>query len=625
MKKFTPDIFYIFFFICNIFNSYILTYGLIHPNISNYSFNFSTLIFSLIGNLGMTLLFYSLAITIFPTTKGRIIFLIIISFIFTLLCLGLAIYANIFSTFFSFTQLTSFNNPKQGSFFAYYAKYALSMINDWSQAVQLLPFFLLIIIAIFTDKDLEKIPSPVYKILLFTFSLIFLIAPIIKLNSDRKKTIYEYNLNALYGANNVGLYDYYLYDFYNYLTRDDYNLTEQEEQEIQSFLAYYEQPEYINPIDNKTYSVENEYTGKASGKNLLFIQLEAFNNFLINLKVDGIEITPNLNKLANNGKYLNNFYSSAGIGNTSDAEFSALTGLYGNGNDLTIFDYAGSNYETLAKDFKKKGYYTFSAHGNDGTFYHRNTEHLRTLGFDNHYDINAFRQNNEELPIIHSYLDDMYFLEHLIDFMPEEKFFGYAITVTSHSPYVPTSEIEKHNFEGLTNLANNYLDFCMYVDEAIGNFIQKLEDANKLDDTILVFYGDHTSSLFKKDIESIFKNTYDDVSYRRMMQSVPLIIYNTDLFSPEVNTNVHGTVDLYRSFANLFDLESKYHFGTDIFSNEPGFIYSPRNLDLMTNEGVILIPTNTANTNNPYKEAYIQAFTKYKRLNDLILKSRYFK
>lgn len=625
MNKLKPIYFYISYFLLNLANSYIVVFGIIHPNISSYSFDFNSFLFSLIGNIGVLSLFYVISIIIFNRTKHRINFLVGISIIFTLLSLGTAIFANIFSTFFTLTQLSSFNNPSQGSFFVYYAKYSLSMIMDFTQMIHLLIFILLIIISGFTDKKEIRYHSPLYKSMFLIISICFMFLPIVNLTSKVKDTIYSTNLNAQYGSTNLGLYDYYFYDAYKYYFRDN-SITLEEQVLIEKYISDSQNLTYTNFQDQKTYTINNEYTNLANNMNLIMIQLEAINTFLIDLEVDGIEITPNLNKLVDKSLYFNRFYSAAGIGNTSDSEFSSLTGLYGNGNELTIFDYSGKNYETLAKDFKKSGYQTFSTHGNIGEFYYRSSEHLNTLGFDTHYDLKYFNENYTNVPLIHSYLDDQFFFEKTVDLMPaDEKFFAFLIAVTSHTPYVPTEEIYAHNFKGLTKLASSYLDFVKHVDDGIPNLIAGLEEKGLLENSILVFFGDHTSSLFGPDMESILNQKIKPIDLRLMLQSTPLIIYNENLFEPAISDKVVSTVDFYRSFSNLFGLNSKYYFNNDIFTQEPGFVYSPRNLDLIYQETVIEYPSKRVHGDLSQVQQYIEYFEKLKIANDGILKSRYFK
>ena len=71
-----------------------------------------------------------------------------------------------------------------------------------------------------------------------------------------------------------------------------------------------------------------QYWQAAKGKNLIIVQMEAFQNFLIGLKIAGQEVTPNMNKLAKDHIYFSNFYQQVGQGNTSDAEFVVNTSFY---------------------------------------------------------------------------------------------------------------------------------------------------------------------------------------------------------------------------------------------------------------------------------------------------------
>src|SRR5690554_576625 len=619
MRKLNSFYFYLFYFILNIINAYILISGVFHPNLSGYSFHNDYFISSLAGNIGMLLLVFVIGIIFFRSTRARINFLTIFSVIFTILCVGLAIFTNIFSTFFKFSHLESFQNPSQSKYIMFYAVYALRMLVKFTQFIHLTPLFLLLFLRLFINKDYQTFYSPKTKVALLFLSLVLIITPNIKLNKEVEGTIYENSINGIYSATVTGVYNYLTYDLVDYLTTDEFD-ADMVDKAIEKFLQNYQLDSY-----------ENSYTRIAEDKNLLFIQLEAFNNFLIDLVViddngNEIEITPNLNKLAKTSLYYDNFYSSAGIGNTSDSEFSALTGLYGNGNDLTMYSYSGDNYETLAKDFNKIGYDTFSFHGNVGDFYHRNELHITTLGFEKHYDLEYFQAKDAGAPLIHGYLDDQYFFRDIPNILKtKDKFFGYAIAVTSHSPYVPTKEIQTYDFNSLTALAKSYLEFSIHVDTAIGILIDEMENAELLDETIIVFFGDHTSSLFIEDLESIFEKDFAEAEFRKIMQNVPLIIHNENLFSPEVNHKVSATVDLPRTMANLFGIKPKFYFGSDLFSDEESLVYSPRSLDIIGEDFMIFYPSKKIYGNQDInKEKYIELFENYKYYNDLILKTKYF-
>lgn len=625
MRKVALKWYYLAFFVLNLVNAYVLMSGVVHPNLSAYRFEFGAFLTSFIGNFGILLFVFILGFIFFPKPKGRSIYLLVMSFVFSFWCLALAVYTNIFSTFFKFSHLDCFNNPTTGNYIVFYINYALKLVTDMTQFIHLIPFFLFFILFIFTDKTRVYVYGRRLKLTTLLASLLLIIIPFFQLPATIHETIYESSTNNLYGANVTGVYDYYFYDLYHYLFPETATIDAEEQAAIESFLSYYEEDSYVNPIDNQTYTVANPSTGLAAGKNLFIIQLEAINDFIVDLEVNGQVVMPNLTNLANNGLYYDEFYSTSGIGNTSDCEFSAMTGLYGNGNDLTIFRYAGSGYETLAKDFKASGYDTFSLHGNTGAFYYRNYEHLRTLGFDTHYDLEYFETLDDNLPLIHSYLADDYFFNYVPTLLEAQStYFGYAITLTTHSPYVPADEIPTYDWGNLTDLAISYLNYCRYLDDALGLFINLMEQKNLLDNLVLVLYTDHTSSLFKPDYDSIMGANTSNIAFRSDLQNVPFIIYNESLFGATVNHKVCGTSDVYRTLSNLFGLTSRYHFGVDMMTNEPSYVYSPRNLDIWYDQGSCQYPSLTFIGDVEEGERIISVFEQYKYHNDLILRTKYF-
>lgn len=631
MKKFIkPWGFYISYFVINIVNAYIFTSGFYHPNISSFTRNFPSFVFSFIGDIGILAVFFILSWILFRSTKKRVRFLSIVTIIFTLFCVGLSSFANIFSLGFSFFQLESFQNPSQITFIMYYAKYVLSFIANAPQNFYIFPLIIFILIRINTDTTVYEHFSIYQKLAALSLSLILVCLPFLSYNKNLNNTVFENTLNPLYTSSKVGLYNYYFYDLYNYLSTKDQELTDEEKNQIIEFLNSKSNECYINPIDNKEYCRTNTYTGAADEMNLVLIQAEALNNFVVDLKVNGIEITPSLNKLVKESRYYNNFYSSAGIGNTSDSEFSALTSLHGNGNELTIIASEGANYETLAKDFKKNDYFTFSLHGNIGEFYNRKERHLSVLGFDKHYEKKDFVDNIKG-DLVHEWINDKDFLTQTVDILNEQTkpFFAYPITVVSHAPYVPSTEIpcNKYDLGKINTLSKNYLEHIMYFDEALGMFIDKMNESGLMDNTVIALFGDHSSSLFKEDLEGIFNTKFSDIDYRREMQKVPFLIYAPSIITPAVDNTVHSTVDLYPTFANLFGLDNKYKFGVDMLSDEPTFSFSPRTLDLFYDDYIILFPSRKII--DPHhiadKKQLINEFIYQKRMNDLILKKRFFK
>lgn len=638
MKKvriISPIVYYVTFFFINIFNSYILTSGLLHYNLSTYnpvSGNF----FCFLGDFGVLLMLFMAVSLIFKKHRGKCNALLVITLVLTLLILFLTAFSNMFSMFFSFSQLSSFKNPAQGSLILEYTIYILNMFKEPDMYIHVILVLIFIAMRFFVNTDYERsFLKTSKKLISFASSFLFMLIPLIILNVNARNTIQEVSMSGLYGSSNAGTYNYYLYAASETIfERNEKPMTKKEKENIEKFLEAHLTDE------NDT----NAYTNLAYGKNLVILQLEAFNNFVINLKVDGVEITPNLNKLVNESYYNNRFYSTAGIGNTSDCEFGVFTGLYPNGNDLAVFSCDGKKYETIAKDFSEAGYETFSIHGNAGAFYNRQVQHIDTYHFDEHYDkkklVNRIKSRNEQVEIFGDWMSDDCLLQESIkifdEFNKKEKpFFAYDILVTSHTPFIKNNKIEKLNLKNLTELASACLDYYHYVDKAIGHFFETLRNDYKglYDNTVFVIYGDHTSSILRRDIQSITKKKISDVDYQLTMQNVPLIIHCPAIFSPNSEKpKVSGQVDIYPTMVNLFGIDSKYTFGHDIFGDETSLIYSPRTLDLIYEDYVILTASKDVyylNKNSKISQKninnLIKQFENYKYYNDLVMRKNYFK
>ena len=195
-------------------------------------------------------------------------------------------------------------------------------------------------------------------------------------------------------------------------------------------------------------------------------------------------MTPNLNKLVSENIYFDNFYTSVGIGNTSDAEFSVMTGLYPMGDRYSIYEYNQNVYQTLPLLFKEKGYNCYSFHANKGIFYDRTNVHENLYKFDKHYSSELLEVKEENL--INHWLADEFFLKQVIDKIYEsnEKTFSFAVTITNHTPFtMPKNGTKEKWFNNKENLLpvdyklskdkdfnriyKGYLEYISYTDFAI--------------------------------------------------------------------------------------------------------------------------------------------------------------
>ncbi len=241
-------------------------------------------------------------------------------------------------------------------------------------------------------------------------------------------------------------------------------------------------------------AVSSPYEGLARGRNLVVISMEAFQHFLLDLYVDGVEITPTLNRAAAAGLSWNFILDNAGLGGTSDAEFSVLTGLLPDTRQIASLHHPSHRQLLgLPLTLKNAGYRTISFHGNEASFWNRDVNHP-ALGFELLRFENSFAGKKAGLGI-----PDMPFFEQSGDALAEldEPFFAFLISLTSHHPYgfLPKDEAVLDLPFPNGSMAARYLQSCSYADRALALFFEKMKEHGLWQRTVFVIYGDHIAPL----------------------------------------------------------------------------------------------------------------------------------
>jgi len=346
--------------------------------------------------------------------------------------------------------------------------------------------------------------------------------------------------------------------------------------EIKKIEDWYAEKNRLFEKSNKV----SPYTGFAEGKNLILIQVESLQNFVIQKKIDGQEITPHLNKLLKHSLYFPRFYPQTVEGNSSDAELLVNTSLYPIKQGSTFFRFPYNSYPSLGQMLKEKGYSTFALHGDEGDFWNRE-EVYPQLGFDEYRHIEYFLVDEE----IGMGLSDGSMFRQSIPMLKEKKepFYAFYITLTSHIPFEIPEEYKelKLNEEMENSLIGNYYQSVRYTDRAIGEFIQQLEENGLLENSIVVLYGDH-DGIHKKDMEEVEKwitgKEVSDSEWVETFMLVPLIIYNPSIEGKTIHT-VGGQIDLMPTLADLLGIdESKYRnsaMGQNLLTATKGFAIIP--------------------------------------------------
>ena len=357
---------------------------------------------------------------------------------------------------------------------------------------------------------------------------------------------------------------------------------------------------------------KNKYTDYLKGKNVIAIHAESFQQFLIGKTFNGIEVTPNMNKLVSEGIYFSNFYAQESVGTSSDTEFTFNTSLLPASSGTVFVSYWDREFVTIPKLLKEQGYYTFSMHGNNGTYWNRNVVHEQ-FGYDNFY---YYKKDFIIDEVIELGLSDKSFFHQAIPKIQDiknnhNKFYGVMIMLTNHTPFSDINEkglvdfdvdykYEKVNEEtGEVEIVSapylegtklgNYIKSVHYADEAIGQFMEELEEAGLLENTAVVIYGDHDAKIKKSEYvryynydpytDSILDEddpNYVDVDYYtyELNRKVPLVIWTKDGKHEEV-TKVMGMYDVLPTLGNMMGFSSPYQLGHDIFSIDENVVVFP--------------------------------------------------
>ena len=358
------------------------------------------------------------------------------------------------------------------------------------------------------------------------------------------------------------------------------------------FVEYYNTKEYVKS--------NNKYTNIYKDKNVIMMHLESMMTFFVDLKINGVEITPNLNKLTKEGLYFSNFYPEISVGTSSDTEFTVNTSLLPVSSGTVFVSYYNREYESLPNILSNNGYYTFSMHGNKASMWNRDKMHPK-LGYQDMY----FEDKYEIDDVIGLGLSDESFYKQIMPILTDiennhKKYMGTIITLSNHTPFndlekypeldltykttiynETLSKYEDVEYDYLTGTKlGNYIRSAHYADIALGHFIDYINESNIFNNTIFVMYGDHDAKLSRREfdyyynfdpstglIKSIDDPTYIEYDYyaNELNRKTPLIIWNK---KKKLKTEVDyymGMIDVLPTLSNMLGINYKYALGHDIF------------------------------------------------------------
>lgn len=362
--------------------------------------------------------------------------------------------------------------------------------------------------------------------------------------------------------------------------------------------------------NNKEDIPDNEYFGMLKGKNLIAIQVESLENFVINKKVYGQEITPTLNKLLSGSLYFDNIYEQNNSGTSSDCDLMVNTSIFPIRATSTFPTYPWTKYNSLQNILNNEGYTTISTHAELPGSWNWAEPH-KSFGADKLWDINEF--NIDE--VIGPGLSDESYLKQIADKIKSENqpFYTFIATLTSHGPFEMPEDKKLLDLpkELDDNMLGGYFQSVRYADEAIKLFIDELEKNGQLDNTVIMIYGDH-GGVHKFYEEEIKYAPLNENWWQENDKKIPFIIYNKDLKATTIS-KAGGQVDFLPTISYLLGVErSKF----DNTSMGRVLVNTNRNATILNNGDIMGTPKDE-NEEKHLKDVF--------KIADDIIEGNYFK
>jgi len=568
-----------------------------------YTFNFSAGYYAakpcLNYYIAFALIFLSFSLLF--KGKGRITYIFIIDGILTLLILIDIWYFRGFLTVPSVLVLTQMSNldNMSGSIFSMISKLDILFLLDFV----VLAIYAYVTRTFFTKNHKRAIKLSICTLIISILYVIYVPFSITVLNN---KTVENAYLFEGYDKSNTARYfspiGYHIIDCYTvYRDSKPYKLTEKDKSDINELFEV-----------KKENLPNNEYFARSKGKNLIYIQVESLESFVIGQKINGTEITPNLNKLVQSSLYFPNTSEQVNEGTSSDADLMVNTSMLPLRSGSTFFRYPNTNYNSIPNILEDEGYATHAIHPDKGSFWNY-ANGLLGIGFDKFTDYYSFNVDEQ----IGLGISDKRYFEQVVPMIKAQKqpFYTETVTLTSHGPFdIP----EKYRELGLDAELNEsklggYFESVHYTDKQIGHFLDLLDKEGLLQNSIIAIMGDHTG-VHKYYNDSINQLSHQEDWYLNTGNPiVPFIIYDPSFKEGKTFDKLYnGEIDVMPTLLYLLGVDkSKYEDSA-----------LGRNL-LNTNKSFAVITNGTLKGGENLTDKEKEVYKKSLEISDKMIRANY--
>lgn len=444
----------------------------------------------------------------------------------------------------------------------------LPMVMQWSQVFYFLD--IVILMGLFLTKiiKLEKKEKSTKKQITakaITAVIGIIIFCLIGSEYVEKGKLKSYNKDMQ--IREATIFGYYISDIANALTMKQQTKYKNYDDMIKDYNQLKE--DYNTKYGQEVYPIK----GILQGKNVIIVQLESVQEFVINKEINGRQITPNLNQFLRENIEFTNMHMQS-YSTTADSEHTTITSIYPMENGMSFSRYYTNTYDDLFKIFNQKDYHTSYMHGNYPYFWNRGNVYGR-LNLNELVLKEQFEDLSEN---INGDLSDELLYRQAVQKWKtyDNPFMSYLVAASSHTPYTLEGlqdrskvNIDVGNYKD--TYLGNYLEAVNYADYAFGVLIQELKEAGLYEDTAILVFGDHNGlNMYNEeliDFLSYINENITDVDIKLNYTRVACGFKIPGIEHRKIEKPINK-LDIKPTLAYLCNLEDTFSLGTNLFANK---------------------------------------------------------
>ena len=518
-----------------------------------------------ISILSKSFIFSMFIVTFLYAFKNRLRFTLgtILNIFISTLLFADNLYYNYSSSLISISQISNLQYSEQIS----------ASIKDLLSIVQVLYFvdiFLALIMLITRFLKIQKIKTRAWKPAILYACIMVLVYSSTIPGYVTAAEEYKYNKKMQLEMGSI-----YTFHYLDVKTNIDLKKSAKYSSKEDLMAAYNNLKEvYNNNYQEDLYNLK----GIAEGKNVIVLQLESFQNFLLFKEINGKEITPNLNKFVKENVYFSNMMIQS-YSTTADSEHSTVTSLYPLENGMAFAHYSGNSYDDFFKLYHNAGYYTIFMHGNEGSFWNRNNVYGQ-MGIDELDFIESFDKDSK---LINNWISDESLYEQAVPKFKKaieesgKPFFANIVAASSHTAFDLPGLDNKYDYVDIDvgqykdMYFGNYLEAVNYADKQFGMFIENLKEAGLYDNTVIVVFGDHYGmQMYNYEMLDYIKekdHRLNMVETEINYINVPLVIRIPGIEHMKIKKTV-SKLDIKPTICMLTGTEDGFSIGTSMFGDK---------------------------------------------------------